>query len=83
MGEIETIHFQVNGEPLATRATSPTVEEILEDAGAAASVDVKDLGSYFLENVADGKKYENLSDPVEVREGDKFVAIYMGKTPVA
>lgn len=83
MGESETIRFQVNGESLTTRAASRTVKEILEEAGAAASVDVKDLDSYFLENVTDGKKYEALSDPVKVCEGDKFVAIYTGKTPVA
>ena len=79
----EKVHYQVNGEVLTTEEPTPTVREILEDAGAPASVDVREIGNYSLENLTAGKKYEDLDDRVPVGEGDKFVAIYRGKTPVA
>lgn len=77
------IHFTVNGEQQTTDTEFPTLEEILRKAGAVAGIDEKDLGSYFLESLDDGRKYEDLSDKVEVKEGSQFVAIHVGKTPVA
>ncbi len=77
------IHYQVNGEPQTTDHKTLTVKEILENAGAAASIDVKELDKYILEDLESGKKYEGLHDPVEIKDGDKFVAIYAGRTPVA
>ena len=81
--EEKGIHYQVNGEPQTTDRKTLTVKEILENAGAAASIDLKELDQYILEDLQPGKKYEHLHDPVEVKDGDKFVAIYAGKTPVA
>lgn len=79
----EKVRFQVNGETVTTDEPSPTVEQVLESAGAPAGVEVKEVGDYSLENLTDGKKYDDLSDRVSVGEGDQFVAIYRGKTPVA
>ncbi len=59
------------------------METVLRKAGASASIAVEEINNYFLENIKDGRKYENPSDRVEVHEGDEFVAIHAGKTPVA
>lgn len=77
------IHYKVNGEDQATRENPVSVETILRRAGAAASIDLNDLGSYFVENMTDGSKYENLADPVTIKDGDQFLAIHKGATPVA
>ena len=77
------IHYKVNGEELTTTDATLTVEIILTDAGDAASVDTSQLDSYTLENIADGRKYENPTDKVCVEDGDQFLAIYRGRTPVA
>ena len=78
----KTVHYEVQGEPQETDH-SMTVEEILEKAGAPASIDVAEVGNYILEDLNTGKKYENLQDTVVIEEGDKFIANYRGKTPVA
>ena len=75
--------YTVNGEAQATERDRLTVEQILIKAGAAASIDVAELASYFLENVADGRKYENLADYVDINNGDHFLAVHVGRTPVA
>ena len=75
-------HYEVQGEPQETDHEM-TVKEVLENAGTKASIDVNELDNYILEDLNTGKKYENLQDPVPINEGDKFVAIYRGKTPVA
>ena len=77
------IRYTVNGEPNTTVENPVSVRTILQGAGAGAAIDVADLGSYFLENTADGRKYENLDDLVTISEGDNFLAIHVGSTPVA
>ena len=77
------ISYTVNGEANTTVVNPLSLEAILRNAGAGAAIDVKDLGSYYLENVADGRKYENLKDLVTISDGDKFLALHVGSTPVA
>ena len=76
-------HYTVNGEAQTTERDSLTVEQVLLEAGAAASIDVAEIANYFLENVADGRKYENLTDDVDINDGDQFLAVHVGRTPVA
>ena len=78
-----TIHYKVNGEEQTTQKDSLTVREILQNAGEAASIDLSQINSYFLENVETGQKYENADDRVALKEGDQFLAIHVGATPVA
>lgn len=77
------IRYTVNGEPNTTVENPISVQTILQGAGAGAAIDVADLASYFLENTADGRKYESLEDLVTISEGDNFLAIHVGSTPVA
>ncbi len=77
------IRYTVNGEENTTLENPLSLESILRNAGAGAAIDTADLGSYYLENTADGRKYENLDDLVTISEGDNFVAIHVGSTPVA
>ncbi len=79
----DTIHYKVNGEEQTTQKDSLTVREILQNAGEAASIDLSQINSYFLENVETGRKYENADDRVDLKEGDQFLAIHVGSTPVA
>ena len=77
------IIFKVNGEEQTAEQGSLTVEAILRNAGSAASIDVAQIDSYFLENITDGHKYEDLDDVVVVKEGDQLLAVHVGRTPVA
>ena len=77
------IHYTVNGEGNTALENPLSLRAILHNAGAGAAIDTTDLGSYYLENTADGRKYENLDDPVTISDGDKFLAIHVGSTPVA
>ena len=77
------IRYTVNGEENTTIENPLSLESILRNAGAGAAIDVSDLQSYYLENTADGRKYENLDDLVTISDGDNFVAIHVGSTPVA
>ena len=77
------IHYAVNGEPQVTETTPVTLEEILRRAGADAAIDVNQLESYYLDNVRTGDRYENLGDEVPIVDGDQFVALHAGRTPVA
>lgn len=79
----DSITYKVNGEESTTNENPISVETILREAGAGAAIDVADLDSYFLENTVTGKKYENLKDLVQIKEGDNFLAIHAGSTPVA
>ena len=79
----ELIRYTVNGEESTTRVSPVLLETILRGAGPGAAIDLDDLGSYYLENTADGRKYENLNELVPVSDGDNFVAIHAGSTPVA
>lgn len=80
---IKTIHYKVNGEIQTTEQETLSVEAILRNAGAAASIDVSQIDSYYLESVDNDYKYENLSDLVTVHENERFLAVHRGKTPVA
>lgn len=82
MTKDEKVCCEVNGEP-QTVGRKTTVEKILKNAGAAASIEVEELDNYFLENIHSGRKYEDLQETVAIEDGDKFVAVYAGKTPVA
>lgn len=77
------IRYTVNGEENTTLENPLSLESILLNAGAGAAIDTADLGSYYLENTADGRRYENLDDLVTISDGDNFVAIHVGSTPVA
>ena len=77
------ISYTVNGEPQVTEKTPLTVEEILRQAGADAAIDLNQLESYYLDNVRTGARYEDLDDEVPIADGDQFVALHAGRTPVA
>ena len=77
------IRYTVNGEPNTTVENPISVDTILRNAGAGAAIDIADLDSYFLENTSDGHKYESLGDFVTISDGDNFLAIHVGSTPVA
>ncbi|MCY4263259.1 MAG: hypothetical protein OXE78_00145, partial [Gammaproteobacteria bacterium] len=77
------IHYQVNGENQAIASNRLTMVAILERAGKPASINVDDLSSYYLENVVTGKCYDDLDAEVIVCEGDRFIAVHSGKTPIA
>lgn len=79
----KTIHYSVNGEAQMTESNPLTMETILKNAGAAASIDVAQIDSYYLESVENDQTYNSLSDQIAVKEGDRFLAVYRGKTPVA
>ena len=77
------IRYTVNGEVNTTAVNPLSLEAILRNAGPGAAIDVEDVGNYYLENVSDGRKYDNLNDLVTLSDGDKFIAIHVGSTPVA
>lgn len=79
----KSVCYKVNGEESATVENPISVETILRNAGAGAAIDISDIGSYFLENTSDGRKYESLNDLVTISDGDNFLAIHVGSTPVA
>lgn len=78
-----SVRYEVNGERQAADQRTLTLEEILRRAGRPAAIDEAQIGDYYLQNVADGLKYQDLSTPVTIREGDKFIAVHCGRTPVA
>ncbi|MCY4001919.1 MAG: hypothetical protein OXF06_02115 [Bacteroidetes bacterium] len=75
--------YSVNGEPATTDKNPLTLEEVLSNAGPGAAIDTNDLGSYYLESLSDGQRYDSLDCPVKINEGDNFLAIHVGRTPVA
>ena len=77
------IHYQVNGENQTTRSGRLTMGAILERAGRPAGIDVGNLENYYLENVATEQRYDDLDAEVVVCEGDSFIAVHRGPTPVA
>ena len=81
--ERRVVHYTVNGEEQVTGVNPLSVETILRQAGEASAIDVDDLGSYYLADISDGKKYESLDDLVTLEDGDEFVAVHKGPTPVA
>ena len=79
----ESIRYSVNGEEGTTIENPLSLAAILRRAGAGAAIDVSDLENYYLQNTADGRKYGKLEEPVTLSDGDNFVAIHVGRTPVA
>ncbi|MCY3627469.1 MAG: hypothetical protein OXG88_07510 [Gammaproteobacteria bacterium] len=79
----QSISFTVNGEKCTSTVITLSVEAIFRNAGKGAGVDENDLENYFLENTADGHKYLKLDEQVTISDGDNFVAIHCGSTPVA
>lgn len=77
------IHYRVNGEQQTTTDVTLSVEQILRTAGKAASIDLQQLNSYILENIKTGKKYDHLTDIVDILNDDQFLAVHSGATPVA
>lgn len=77
------IHYEVNGEDQETLGAAHTVEDILRKAGRKASIDLDQIDSYYLQDLADGRKYEGAADEVRIKEGDRFLAVHRGLTPVA
>ena len=77
------IHYEVNGSPQTTETSPVPLREILEKAGHDAGVGPDNLERYRLENSDTGARYAELDEPVPIRDGDKFVAIYVGASPVA
>ena len=82
-GDDGFVRYEVNGESQRTEHPRLTVERILRQAGSAAGIDVGDIDNYYLERVSDGTEYRNLSDVVTIEDGDRFLAVYAGRTPVA
>ena len=79
----QRIHYKVNGEEQTTKYGTLTVEVILRNAGREASIDLAQINDYYLESIDDGRKYESLTDRVAIKEGEQFLALHRGKTPVA
>ena len=77
------IHYKVNGEEQTTSHNRLTVEQILRNAGRNASIDTSQINNYFLQDIDDGRKYENANDVVSIHDGDQFLAVHRGRTPVA
>lgn len=77
------VHYKVNGEEQTTTINPVSVEAVLRQAGAAASIDIADPGNYYIESITGGSKYQNLNDLITIKEGDQFLAIHVGPTPVA
>ena len=77
------ITYTINGETQTTLVATLTVKEILERAGQAASIDAKKIDSYYVEDLENGRKYSKLDDNITINDGDQFLAIYSGPTPVA
>ena len=82
-GDDGFVRYEVNGERQRTEEPQLTVERILRKAGTGAGIDIADIGNYYLERVSDGAEYRNLSAVVTITDGDQFLAVYAGKTPVA
>ena len=77
------IRYEVNGEKLVASVTSMSVADILRAAGESAGIEPNDLQCYYLEDLERGIKYNDLSKPVSLSDGDKFLALHIGPTPVA
>ena len=77
------VRYEVNGEQQMAEQGTLTLEEILRRAGRPAAIDQAQISDYYLQNVVDGLKYQDLSSRVAIREGDKFIAVHCGRTPVA
>lgn len=79
----QAISFTVNGETCTTTENHISVETIFRTAGPGAAIDLADIENYYLQNTSSGAKYEDLEVTVEICSGDNFIAIHVGRTPVA
>ena len=80
---VNIISYKVNGEPQSTTHSPLSLETILRSAGKAASIDLAQLKYYYLQNLITEETYQNLADAVKIQEGDEFIAVHVGATPVA
>jgi hypothetical protein len=79
-GAIETKHevtYFVNGEEQLTDKSSLRVEKILSEAGFMP------VHEYELTRDSDGHTYKHYDHEVELHEGERFTATYIGPTPVS
>lgn len=81
--ESKSINYQVNGEHFQTTKEILSVREIMKSAGAKAGINIQDLDNYYLTDLEEDIKYEDLNKEIKMYEGIKFLATYKGKTPVA
>ena len=72
----EIVYF-VNGEEQKTRHHIRTVREILEEAG------FKPAKEYQLTRDSDGHTYAHEDHEVELKEGERFTATFVGPTPTS
>lgn len=79
----QIIHYQVNGEDQTTITNPLTMGKILEQAGRPASIDINDVMDYYLEDLLTEKRYDRLDAEVILCNGDQFIAVHQGATPVA
>ena len=77
------INYEVNGERQTTSDHILSLETILVNAGIEAGNDTNELSNYYLENINSNKKYDGLNNLVEIKDGDKFLAVFKGPTSVA
>ena len=82
-GEDRLVEYQVNGEGQRSRRRTLTVGEILQRAGASAGIDTTDLGNYYLERLRDDRRFDDIEDEVYIDDGDRLLAVYASRTPVA
>ena len=80
--------FSVNGEKMSTDQKTLTIRGILKRAASveATCVDADLIEDYDLMRVngtKDGFSYSDLERTLRIRDGDEFLALYRGKTPVA
>jgi len=71
------IFYFVNGEAQRTRHNKRTVREILEDAGFKPSKE------YQLTRDSDGHTYEHEDTEVQLKDGERFTATFIGPTPTS
>lgn len=75
--EIHKLKYFVNGEEQVTEDRSLTVGKILELAGFLP------VHEYELTRDSDGHTYKRYDEHVELHEGERFTATYIGPTPVS
>ena len=81
------IHFTVDGEPvevLSTNAdeTELKVREVLDDGGFKPAEDYQ-LVQFIGEGFKNRKEYDNLDEPIKVRNHARFGALSKKPTPVS
>ena len=72
----EVTHYSVNGEPQETVEKKLTVRVILTNAGFTPAED------YELTSEKD-KPFKSLDEEVNIKEGEKFTATFVGPTPTS